>query len=515
MSTPSTRTWWALTADESRRLLLHPAFAGALLLVVVPWAVTAARGRSPFPSLTNASWEVQLPYLIVAAGLFLAASLTGSRTHRHQTLATVLAYPMPRPAQVGAQLVAVVPAALLAGLCASADVGVQASSPGAVGGILPFELATVPAVALLAGCLGVAAGQLTRGLGASLGVLAVLGIATMAAGFSVAPWRWLGLVALESPFEVPPVPALLAQRPAGWHVLWLVALTGVVVCGVLAVRGGSRRVTVTAAVSFALVAAAAAVPQLTAAPILESSSWKAAVADPAVAQRCVSDDTDTYCVFPGFEARIDAWAQVVREQRAVVPADGRSITVRQRLPGPTVDGVAYAIPATWAAQDATSGTPDAIPVSTRWAGTGEDSFAQTTVLAFALGVANDLVTDAAPPVPEGGRGSVELCGGPGVVTLWLAAGATEAGRSALSVIDAHGDLVGLAIADSGVDFAPGPQETAVVRGLLEQPTATVSQRMTEHWAALTAPSTTVDEAADLLGVTAPPKSDDTWVCRAG
>ncbi|GAB3196916.1 ABC transporter [Nocardioides hungaricus] len=516
--TGSRGAMWALARAEARRMLLHPAFALAVAAVTVPWLVgLVSRGGPPaYATLSNASWQIQMPLLIVAAGAFFSAHLTAVRRYRFETTEAELVQPMPRWQQSAAQMVAVAALAVATAVLVIVDLSVQAAGTGAAGSVLPAEAATAPAYVLLAGVLGASAAHVGRSISAGVSVFVVVGVATFAGVIGTGrAWRWLTLAAFENTFEVPAVPAMVAQRPAGWHVAWLLALCLLLVLVTLGVNGLSRPLVLAGSAVAAVLAVVAGIAQLGAAPLMGTRRWNEVFEHPARVQTCRTREPVTYCAFPDFTSRIGAWSSIAQAQLAAVPAAVAAgpIYVRQRLPARGSNGFGYLIPEAWSQDDAAAGTPGAVAVSTRWAGVDDDSFAQTQVLAFALGFGYRLAYGTSAKPADGKGGGVELCGGPGVVTLWLAAGTQAAGRAAVSAVLARGDLVQASVAESAVDLIAGYRETTVLQGLLDRDQPAVTRQILDNWARLTDPATDVDRAAEILGVSAGPRlSEEIGLC---
>lgn len=485
-------------------MALHPAFLASTLILAVPWLFwTLTRGVEEFPALTNASWEAQMPMLIVAAGAYFAANLAAVRSYRFATTQAESVQPMPRWAQVAAQFAAVGALSVVAGAMMLTHLLTLSSAAGAAGTILYVEAAASPATVLLAGGLGVTVGHLARGFAAGAVSFAILGAVVFAGLVDGRSWRWLTPVALEDAFAVPAVPTALAQRPAGWHLLWILTLLAAAAVLTLLVVGLGRRTGMLAPPVLAAVAVLAGSMQLAAPTLQQTPAWHDAFAHPETMQTCQKRDAVTYCAFPDFTSRIDAWHAVVEAQSDALPpgVDPGPFAVRQRLSMPASDGIGFTLPVEeWDAGDAATGTPEAIPVSTRWAGTDSDSYGQTQVLAFSLGVAHRLATDERAPVPPSGGGAIELCGGRGVVIAWLATGTNDAGRHAVEVVLSRGDLIDATILDSSTSYLVGFGETELIRSLLDRDAAEVTTTMHRHWGELLDPATDAEEAAALLGV---------------
>jgi hypothetical protein len=230
----------------------------------------------------------------------------------------------------------------------------------------------------------------------------------------------------------------------------------------------------------------------------------AATERPAARQHCQRVGTVTYCAFTGFEPWVPEWSAVVGGVLRRVPGAvaGPPLAVRQRVIAPEGSslhpggGVVPSAPLSeWRADDLAAGTPNAITVGTWWGdGWSEAGLAGRT--------AYELISRSGP-----GR-SGELCQSRGVLVGWLAAQATADTKAGLRTM-ADGSRGGVAFTEAGFGgglFLP-QRELTMVWSLLDQPADEVGARVLRHWDELTAPTTTIDQAARLLGVPVPPAQD--------
>lgn len=520
---PATRSaprgiWRALVLGEMRGLTTHPAvlasLAAVLALWLVPLAVDPAGAR--FPYLTALSVTVQYPLLLLAGGTFVAANMIAMRPHRHRTYEFESALSLPWWRRTAALAAATIGPAAIGLLVAGAQISVRAGAPGAAGVVRIGELLAVPAVTILAGLLGILVAVVSRNTAAGFISLVVLAIVTFLGLATDSRVRWLSLVAGQNPFSEPPMPAALLDRPQWWHVVWLLGLSAVITGVTLWFSGLRHRIVPVATALLAVVPVLAATMQLS--PPSDEANQRLAQARtaPAAQQRCEVRGVVTYCAFPEFRSRVDAWSRIVEAQLAVVPRDQapRSVFVRQHLPIETGDqGMGLPLPLEqWASDDAAAGTPGAIPVSTRWAESGTDSFDETEVIGFSGWLAGVLVTGG----PLGAE-QTELCGSRGAVALWLAAGATPETTKALSTMEAHqsggGGAVSLSVLNSRSSVLVGAREAALARALLAADQATVRAAVTANWAELTAPDTGLANAARVFGQREPgPAAPEIGVC---
>ncbi|MFJ1591632.1 ABC transporter permease [Kitasatospora albolonga] len=495
----ATRT---LARVEAVRLLRHPAVLVAFALYLVQWAYSWYSGDDRYPVLHDEDRYTQLSLLPIAAGTLLAANLAALRSYRHGTDAMFDLLVLPPWRRTWAQLLALLPVAALSAVLAGARIGYAAAQDAAVGTPSVAELATGPLVVLLAGAIGVLTARVVRSVVAAPLVLGALGIVTVAGALlPKSGVRWWGLVGIEDE-TVPPLPSALLHRPVSWHLLYLAALvTLVAVAAVLRAGGRSTVLRVTAGVALLAVLGTGAAQQR-GLPDEVRAARTAAENAPSSQQVCAERGTIAYCAFPEFEDRSRQWAEVTAGVLRHAPEAAREqrYTVRQHIFLSTVgDGLVPPLPvAEWAADDRAAGTPGAVAVGTDW-GTHSD-LAGDHMLGFAGGFAHRVVTGEALTDP----GSHMVCRARGAITLWLAVQATDGTR------DAYGSLAGRSFGglslnafDAVTGLNVSAREQALVQTLLTRPDAEVGAKVKQSWAELTAPDTTTDEAAALLGVPAP------------
>ena len=136
----------------------------------------------------------------------------------------------------------------------------------------------------------------------------------------------------------------------------------------------------------------------------------------------MTSSTVTYCYFPDFESQVPAWSSIATAQLRFMPPSvtREHFVVRQRLTASVMDPNIHQLPLRrWRNADVRAGTPHSVPVSTRWAAPGEDSFAQTQVLAFSIAFAMRAVTGVSPTDLRQDGSPRALCGGPGALTFFL------------------------------------------------------------------------------------------------
>ncbi|MFM9607700.1 ABC transporter permease [Streptomyces niveiscabiei] len=501
-SLDTARAQRALARFESTRVLGHPAFLTAVLLYAALWAYEAWGGgpRGRYPVLQDEDRYTQLPLLLLAAGALVATNLTTTRLHRSgaQPLSGVLALPLWR--RTLAHLATALPPAALAALLATARIAAYAASPAAVGSPSPAELATGPAVVLLAGCAGVTLARLTPSAAAGPYAVLLLGVLVLCGALGVRGLKWAGPVGVEDEFAAP-LPGDLMHRPVAEHLVYLAALTGVLALLAL-VRAGMRAAPVRAALAvLAVTAAVAGVLQYRPLPDDIAARRAHAERQPGDRQRCRVADRVTFCAFPDFLGRSRDWQRVTDGILAGAPPAGGPYAVRQRIfLGAGRDGVAGApLLEAWARDDERHGTPGAVTVGTGW---GTDDTGGDEMLAFAARFADRVVPGHAPA--GGGR----LCRARAVTVLWLAAQATPQTADALRSIQrrsVNGVTLGTLGSSQALGF--GAPEVQVVRDLLDMPAPRVADRLKASWTALADERTSTEQAARLLGATAPPDAE--------
>lgn len=506
----------SLALAEARRLVFHPAFLAAWVLLLLSYGATDWQHRDGVAVLTNSSWSLQLPAILPVAGAFIGAGLLASRDLRFGLIEQIGVCVVPRWRQRLAQVVAAGSAAVVTAVAVVAHLVIMRQRPIVVGSVLWWEVAAVPAAVLLSCLVAIALVEATRStavlLVGAVVLLLLSGAAVISAGRA---WTWLSPFAAENPFLTAPLPSDLVSRPAAAHAGWLLALAVSAAAFTLLRAGAPRRpllLVTAAAVTAATVAAAVQVHSVSQGP---GRKWEAANQAPASGQTCRTLGDVIYCVFPGFEGYIPAWHGVVSSQLALVPSQARAVlALRQHLPLATdSQGFGRPLPlADWDRDDEEHGTPNALPVSTRWAAGGEGEYDETAVLDLSFVVAARLVLGRRPPLDEA-QGA--LCGGPGIVTAWLASGATPGTRAALTTVRAHdsGGALNLTPLNSATSLTLGTREAAVVDALLARDVVSVGRDVRRHWSELTAPGVGVDAAATLVGVQPPPPNPDDVACH--
>ncbi|MFE3906341.1 hypothetical protein ACFXPY_40370 [Streptomyces sp. NPDC059153] len=124
------------------------------------------------------------------------------------------------------------------------------------------------------------------------------------------------------------------------------------------------------------------------------------------------------------------------------------------------------------------------------------------VVEFATGFAYRAVTDKVPDQPR----LTMVCGARATLVLWLAGQATPGTREALRSTRERtfGGGISLPLLNSAAGLSFEPRAANFAFDLIDHPAKHNTAAVTANWAELTAPATTVDRAAQLLGVKAPP-----------
>ncbi|MDT0344965.1 ABC transporter permease [Streptomyces litchfieldiae] len=479
----------ALARTEARRLLSHPLVVVAMTTYVA-LTVWRAAGAVGHPVLQDVGRETQYGPLFVGLAGLVAANSAVLRARRHRTEAQFGVLVVTAWQRNTAHSLSTLPLALAVAVIVAGQFTREAMRPGAVGHASFAELVTGPLVVVLLGVLGVLLGRLVRSSFA--GPLAVLVLLTVQLSLSVTTsgWRWLAPIAIDE--SELPLPADLVGRPANWHALYLVGLALLAGAGASLLSGGrSGPVRGTALVALAGTLVGAVAQGAGPSEALVEARARA-TGDPAAAQVCVRRDVTTYCAFPDFTPWIDEWQAITEEVRAVsgAPAATRELTVRQRVDA--LDGLT-------GVHDLPPGPPGEVTASTAWGGERR--------LEFAASVARGLVAD-----DEADRGA--RCGGQGIVIMWLAIRATPDGEAEFARTQARVHGGGAVILAPVRSVTVPDREFAVLRALLDEPTEQVARRVEASWAELTAPATSTDRAAELLGVPvrAETAADREWGC---
>jgi hypothetical protein len=388
----------SLARVESLRLLRHPAVLVATALVLLIWVISARSESGRFPVLFYSAFEIQLQLVPLAVGAMLGGNLAMLRSYRHGAEVFYGVAPLPAWRRTLAHLLSVLSLAAVVGLVAVARIVQLAAESGAVGRPDPRELAVAPVLVAFFGALGVLLARLTRSTAIVPLLLAFVTLSWMFGALSPIPSgaRWLsplppsGFAGVDQP-----QPSNLLDRPAGPHLIYLIAL--VIVLGSVAIlSAGAPRLPVVATTAVALLVSGVTAGMQVGGPSGDVVARRtAAMNAPAATQRCEHRDAVTYCAFPDFLPRVKQWDRVVTDVRRQVPAQlaNQPFVVRQRVltaSGVTVIGGGalvemYAVNHDWAADDERAGTPNSVPIGTNWGAPRDET-------AFAARVAHRLIT---------------------------------------------------------------------------------------------------------------------------
>jgi hypothetical protein len=474
----------ALARVEARRLLLHPLVLIALVTYVTLLIRAAGGSEDAYPVLQDFDRETQFGQLLLGLAVMVAANLAVLRSHRRGTEAYLAVLVLPAWRRTVAHLLSVLPTVLVGALIVAGQFTAAALKPGAVGHGSVSELATGPLLVLLPGVLGVLLGRVARSaFVAPLAVIAVLAVTVVFVASPRSALRGLAPVLFDEGAR--PLPSDLVGRPAAWHALYLLALAVLVGAGAVLVSGGRTRAVRATALGALGAVVTTVVLQGTAPTDAVRAAREVATRTPAAVQDCERHGATTYCAFPEFTPWIDEWARVTDEVRSLAgaPDATRALTVRQKvaaLDGPSGD------------RDLSPAAPGESTATTAWGDERE--------LEFAASVARGLVVGHE-------RYEGAYCDARGVLMVWMAVRATRDGEAMF-------ERLGQGFNSPGVIQAPvtavslRARELAVLQALLAEPRREVDRRVKASWAELSAPGTTTDRAAALLGVTAPAETAD-------
>ncbi|MEV5952707.1 ABC transporter permease [Streptomyces sp. NPDC051987] len=486
----------ALAAFEARQLLLQIPMLlfGLLYLTYVGYGLFGRdEGMDAYPVLHDVDRSTQGGPELFAVALLVCVHRAALLNRRRGLEEQFGVLAMPTARRTLAHALSVVPFALGVALVVGVQFTWAALRPGAVGHGSVFELAVAPLAVLLAGAVGVLLARLLPHPAAPLLLLLGFGFVTslLPGGSGAHGVDWLWPAVLENGGT--PVPGELLGRPAGWHALYLLGLTMLVVCVAMWVAGSRARV-LKAATAVALAAAVAgAVGQAPGDSAALRAARKAEADHPAKFQTCVERAGSRYCAYPDWKGWTVDWASVVDRVRSEAggAAATTRLTVRQRIQEISDLTTDATLP--------TSATPGTVTVGTQWGG--------NRVPEFAVGVARVLVAGSE-------QASADMCDARGVTTMWLALAGDSTPATTFRHLRIDDSLKGSGVVrtSDGGSMSVSAQQTQVVRELLREPHDTVAARVKSHWRQLVSPHTTTADAARLLGVKAPTGPDD---CPAG
>ena len=504
-----------LARADGRRLVRHPALlVGLAITPLMLWAALS----------TETSWRpisagIALACVPFGWAIIIGTHLLGTQARRSGADELLAAAPTPQPVRTSSLLLAGgVPVAASVVLVAGWTAWLTAMRENLVGSPRPLEMAA--GVVIVAGSVAVGVAVARYWPFAGAGVVAALATAILQARFlDVTTWPWdrqqsdplRFLAFLAEPTSV--AHDALEVRPAGWHLVYLAALVGVVAVVALA-RDGLRPLVVGALTACLLVAGVAAVMQLQPPSDRQITSMVSFLTDPVAHQSCIERESARYCAYPRNEHRLDDWQRRADSVLALLPPGGarRPLDVIDRVP--TVVGSPDCSPQPFfeglPAEAADAVTPSEVwpadgavhPGTNRFPCGGRETaefFTAVQVGAWAVGL------------PASPHGDDERCAAHGearaVLALWLGAAATPDGELRLEqVMDepAHQDNPVLTFEDWdeppmwGVEFATADAQLALAAARL--PIEDVREVIAREWDTLVAPQTTAATLADLLGI---------------
>jgi hypothetical protein len=557
---------WALARSEGGRLTRHPIFLGGVLLSAVAF-VMATKNRAPVLHRDDILAGAAL--LPLAGATMLVSNLAALRSLRHGTGELFDSTITTRQRRTMGHLLSVGWAAGGAALMVLLFM-LYLVSLDPVGVPSAFEVLTGPAVVALLGALGVFVATWWRSVAAGPVVLVGVGALQLALSLLVAHnvegtsgLRWLApWVSLTNNDGTPP--RELVIRPAGWHLMYVLALT--VALGSLALVRSGLRLRRGGLVGLATVVAVWSGVMQTLPPsgtqLLELAAM---VEHPERYQACEAEASVRYCAYPAYAPWIERWQAVVTPVMAKVPmtAHPAGLLVQQSflfdasgsdVPGEAIERLS----------DPGTGRPlspngPAIHVGASWLrgqpDTDEEYREQGEAdqeLALALGIsarivglpgphegvvltaedADRLLDGLAPDEREGARTFIfpgaaypgcEVAGqARGMVALWLAGQATPGTASLLRSLVARDHPRVLRYDDGtgtrselahGLDIGGGVyyvftggllswswHEAAYAVQMLDRPAGQTAALLEAHWDALIDPATRADEAIAMLGL---------------
>ncbi|MEZ0071379.1 hypothetical protein [Planotetraspora sp. GP83] len=430
--------------------------------------------------------------LIIAAAGLMAADLATTRERRHSMPETLRALPVRAPARTSALLIAVPVVATTVSVLVLAVHLISLISANAAGRFDAWEALTGPVDVAVAALLGVALGRWLPGLVAAPVAVFAIGALTE---LSRTGGSWAALLPVIVHHELP---VDLIPRPSATHVVYLLALA-ILFAGLAMARHGlrpSRMVAVATGLAFAASAGAVAMTSLKDEVPRQTLNRYAAPAG----QRCRALDGVTYCAYPGYTPWIPLWGRAVRPVVAAIPpfARDRVPEIRQRIGFESWShGTEVMERPQWRHVTGPSmhwGGHGAAAASDAWLGGQVAAEVTGLPLDWFRVVTNDPHLDGRTMyVAIGSPGCAALGQGRTLVALWLGGQAGPVRQAATSWVEPEKSEEGAA--ERLYDYA---------ERLVRRPDA--RERIWAHWDALMNPSTTVEQALPLLGLT--PDPDD-------
>lgn len=459
------------------------------------------------PVLPRDDARIGYALLPLAAATLLATNAAALRSRRHGTDELFDTAPTPPARRTAAQLLSTAAPFGLAVLLVAVDV-VYLVLLGGVGTPNPFELATGPAVVVLAGVLGVLLARFAPGTGAApvtlVGLAALWYFPYLSYHLRQRIFTWPSFWAFPwfgtSGSEADGANVLVG----GWHLAYVGGLVALMACLALARHQVRLRTAVAAALALALTAsgAVAQARPLTAAQLIEEAQFASGAPGTQV---CETRGRVEYCAWPTHMAWIDRWQPPIDGVMRRLPAAvaRRGLRVRQMALGASElcsnrsacrQQVAAAFDRAIASSDVRT-----TPSWPRGSGVGGAELALAAAVgSWAVGLRTTPPRDEPPICMPPDQARV-------IVALWLAGqstpGAAASLRRVVRVDEGAPTLrprltLGPA---AGTTQWPGP-EVAYAVALLDRPAEEVAARLQRDWVRLTSPGTPTAELVTAFGL---------------
>lgn len=522
-SSPTTdwRVIAPLARAETKRLLLHPAFiVGVLVTPIIMLAATSEAETWREVSINVALGLVPLGWMTI-----VASNLVALRPRRSGTEELLAALPAPQSARTGALLATVAGPTVIAAVFAVAALFlVDSGSRTFVGSPEPLE--TVAGVLIVAGAVTVGVAVARWLPGGGWGIAAVFVVIFLQARFldvNTWPWnrpegdpmRFIGFLAEPTHAGID----FLEPRPAGWHLIYLAALS-VFMGGVALARDGLRRngrLLVGGALAVTLIAGWIQTRPMSEAQAQARASF---LLEPAEHQVCTEADEVTYCAYADFVDDVPGWIERVGATLRVLPVDASAhrapLEVRQRPA--VVVGDSDCSPTAYL-NTLTSGIAARVDVDDLWPNDGNvhppfgtETFpcSNRDASGFFLAVQAGAWAVGLPPAPHGDDVRCVASGqARSAIALWAAAVATPDGQRTLRDVIDDGSLGGTLIDfvdwDAppvwGVDYAVADATLAV--DMLDLEPDDVREALADDWDQWTDRTATTEMLAAGLGLPTP------------
>lgn len=456
----------ALARAEARLVLRSPLLWGGMVLSL---ALCTAWGWTTMQTWETFAQDAGMSSIVLAGALLLAGHLAASRDRRAgaESLETVPTTAARRG--VGLLALVLVAGAAGASVCLAGLLLMLPAWP--VGQFDPWVLLVTVVVPATGAALGIVVGRWLPAMAA--GPLTMIAVAIVLASLPV-----LSTGADSVVWHLFPVPSAPwetgAERPTGWHLVYLLAVLAAVVASLWLKH--RRLIAVSVILAATVTSGIATNQQVRATPAVIDAAMDDALTGPAVLA-CEVYGGVRYCALPHYAGWIPLWQEAVEPVVRNLPAAAQRPTVRQL--GSSDDG-----------RPLVPGAPE-IVTSTRWGRHGrwaEDSRTGMTVA----------YTTATTGLFRRGPGAFNYeasrCSGAGqhrtVVALWLLAQALPDGAQRL--------------ADGGLTLGRvrhDPADAQAATALLTRPHDEVAAFLSAHWTQIMDPAGT---ALTPLGVTTKP-----------